>query len=168
MTRTTISFSVIWPDGNVRRYAYEDPRFTSALTGVVDETGTRVATWTYDAMGRATAVTHPDSQQNVTFAYGADASTITSNRRTTTINFSSIGGATRTTGSDAGYQIGWDASGRLVSDIAPYGKNVQYAYDDSNRPIRATSINSSTGLATMSVRYQDTTSLRPYMVASPG
>src|SRR5207253_2303861 len=54
--------SVSWPDGTTRRYAYEDARFASALTGVTDETGTRVATWTYDSAGRATAATHPNAQ----------------------------------------------------------------------------------------------------------
>ena len=160
--------SVTWPDGSVRRYAYEDTRFTSALTGVIDETGTRVATWGYDAMGRAIAATHPNSQQNVSFAYGADTSTITSNQRATTVNFSSIGGMLRATGSDAGYSMGWDAGGKLTSDITPYGKNVQYKYDDSNRPIQATSVSNSGGIAITSVRYADSVSLRPYMVTTPG
>ncbi len=160
--------SVTWPDGTVRRYAYEDTRFTSALTGVIDEMGTRTATWAYDALGRATAVTHPNAQGNVAFAYGANTSTITSSQRTTTVNFSPIGGMLRATGSDAGYSMGWDAGGNLTSDVTPYGKNIQYKYDDSNRPIQATSISNSGGTAITSVRYADSVSLRPYMVATPG
>lgn len=160
--------SVTWPDGNVRRYAYEDARFTGALTGVIDEGGTRIATWAYDAVGRATAVTHPNAQQNVAFAYGANTSTITSSQRATTVNFAPFGGMLRATGSDAGYSMGWDAGGKLTSEVAPYGKNVQYEYDDSNRPIRATSISSSGATAITSVRYADSASLRPYMVATPG
>lgn len=45
--------SVTWPDGYVRTYVYDDPRFKNAMTGVVDETGARIATWLYDGMGRA-------------------------------------------------------------------------------------------------------------------
>ncbi|REE19810.1 YD repeat-containing protein [Paraburkholderia sp. BL27I4N3] len=160
--------SVTWPDGNVRRYAYEDARFTGALTGVIDEAGTRIATWAYDAVGRATAVTHPNAQQNVAFAYGVNTSTITSSQRATTVNFAPFGGMLRATGSDAGYSMGWDAGGKLTSEVAPYGKNVQYEYDDSNRPIRAISISSSGATAITSVRYADSASLRPYMVATPG
>jgi YD repeat-containing protein len=149
-------------------YAYEDLRFTGALTGVIDETGTRIATWAYDSMGRATAVTHPNAQQNVALAYGANTSTITSSQRATTVNFSPFGGMLRATGSDAGYSMGWDVGGKLTSEVAPYGKNVQYEYDDSSRPIRATSISSSGGTAITSVRYADSASVHPYMVATPG
>ncbi len=59
--------SVTWPDGNVHRYVYDDKRFTSALTGEIDETGTRIATWTYNADGKAAAVSHPDTTRNVQF-----------------------------------------------------------------------------------------------------
>src|SRR5262249_26459398 len=62
--------SVTWPDGYVRRFAYENTAFWTLLTGVIDETGSRIATWTYDAKGRATAVSHPDTTRNVQFAYG--------------------------------------------------------------------------------------------------
>lgn len=159
--------SVTWPDGNVRRYAYEDTRFTSALTGVIDETGSRITTWSYDASGRATAVTHPDSQRNVVFSYGSNATTVTTRQRATTMNYGVVGGVLRTTGNDAGYIMGWDASGNLTSDIAPYGKSVQYKYDEINRPTQATSRNDSGSLRITSVRYADSVSLRPYMVASP-
>jgi glutathione S-transferase len=54
-----------WPDGNVRRHLYEDLRFGGALTGLIDESGTRVSTWTYDSKGRATGVSHPDASRNV-------------------------------------------------------------------------------------------------------
>jgi YD repeat-containing protein len=160
--------SVTWPDGNVRRYTYEDTRFTSALTGVVDETGVRGATWAYDAMGRATAVSHPDSQRNVAFSYSPNATTITSSQRSTTLSFSSPGGMSRVTGNDAGYSTSWDASGKLTTDIAPYGKHIDYQYDDSNRPTQATSRNTAGGIAVTTVRYADPVSLRPFMVASPG
>jgi YD repeat-containing protein len=125
-------------------------------------------TWTYDAMGRATAVSHPNSQMNVAFSYGTNTSTITSSQRATTVNFSAFGGLLRATGGDAGYSMGWDAGGKLTSEVAPYGRNVQYEYDDSSRPIRATSISSSGGTTITSVRYSDAMSLRPYMVATPG
>jgi len=160
--------SVSWPDGTIRRYAYEDPRFTSALTGVLDETGTRVATWTYDPTGRATSVTHTNAQQNVAFSYGQNASTITTSQRATMLNFATFGGMLRATGSDAGYSMGWDAGGKLVNEAAPYGKNVLYKYDDNYRPIQSVSTSSAGGISITSVTYADSVSLRPYMVAIPG
>ncbi|MBW9108007.1 RHS repeat protein [Paraburkholderia phenoliruptrix] len=160
--------SVSWPDGTTRHYAYEDARFTSALTGVTDETGTRVGTWTYDSMGRATAVTHPNAQQNVAFSYAPNVSTITTSQRATTFNFATIGGMLRTTGNDAGYSMGWDAGGKLTSDVTPYGKNVQYKYDTNNRPIQSISTSISGATSITSVSYADSVRLRPYMVATPG
>jgi YD repeat-containing protein len=159
--------SVTWPDGNVRRYVYEDTRFASALTGVIDETGSRISTWTYDANGRATAVSHPDTTRNASFAYGRGATTVTSSQRATTVNFSPFGGTLRPTGNDAGYSMGWDAVGNLTTDIAPYDKNVQYVYDEFNRPTQAT-VHNKLGLGITTVRYADSVSLRPYMVASSG
>ncbi|NYH15110.1 DUF6531 domain-containing protein [Paraburkholderia bryophila] len=87
--------SVTWPDGNVHRYAYDDTRFRNALTGEIDETGNRIATWSYDAQGRATAVSHADSSLNAQFAYGAGTTAVTDSKRTTTLSFSSVGGVLR-------------------------------------------------------------------------
>jgi YD repeat-containing protein len=162
--------SVTWPDGYVRRYVYEDTRFTSALTGVVDETGSRIATWSYDAKGRATAVSHPDTTRNVQFGYGSDGTTVTDSQRATTLNFSSIAGVLRPTGSysTAGTSsTSWNASGNLLTDTTASGRAAEYSYDDVGRPVRAVVRNNS-GVAVTSVRYADATSLRPSMIASPG
>ncbi|MFL9896523.1 RHS repeat domain-containing protein, partial [Paraburkholderia sp. RL17-381-BIF-C] len=49
--------SVTAPIGYVRQYLYEDVRFPNALTGIKDESGSRIAAWTYDSSGRAISVT---------------------------------------------------------------------------------------------------------------
>ncbi|MGJ7528066.1 RHS repeat-associated core domain-containing protein [Variovorax sp. GB1P17] len=46
---------VIYPDGKTRSFLYENPGYTQALTGVVDETGGRWGTFSYDDQGRAVA-----------------------------------------------------------------------------------------------------------------
>jgi YD repeat-containing protein len=61
--------SVTAPYYHVRQYLYEDARFPNALTGVKDESGSRVATWTTDSSGRAISVTHPDTTRNVLLSY---------------------------------------------------------------------------------------------------
>ncbi|RKE36901.1 YD repeat-containing protein [Paraburkholderia sp. BL23I1N1] len=60
--------SVTAPYGYVRQFLYEDARFPNALTGVKNESGSRTATWTCDASGRAVSVTHPDTTRNVSFS----------------------------------------------------------------------------------------------------
>lgn len=45
--------SVTWPDGKSRTYLHENPSFPWAVTGVVDENGVRLFSFTYDTQGRA-------------------------------------------------------------------------------------------------------------------
>lgn len=162
--------SVTWLDGYVHRYVYDDTRFKNALTGEIDESGNRVASWSYDAQGRAVAVSHPDTSRNVQFAYNAGSTVITDSRRATTLNLSSIGGMLRPTGSSstAGNTAStWDASGNLLKDSDASGGATEYSYDDVGRPVRATVKNAS-GTSISTMRYADGTSLRPSMIASPG
>ena len=41
-----------FPDGATRSYVYEDAHFPNALTGVIDENGSRYVTYAYDGQGR--------------------------------------------------------------------------------------------------------------------
>jgi YD repeat-containing protein len=161
--------SVTWPDGYTHRYAYEESRFKNALTGEINEVGTRVATWTYDAKGRAVAVDHPDAARNVQFAYSTGSTVITGSRRTTTLNMSSIGGVLRPTTSTSmagNASSAWDASGNLLKDTDASGGTSEYSYDETGRPIKAT-VKRASGTSISSIRYADATSLRPAMIASP-
>lgn len=161
--------SVTWPDNSVYRYVYEDSRFKHALTGEIDEVGARIATWTYDDKGRAVSVNHPDSTRDVQFVYRPGSTTIVGSGQTTTLNMASIGGVLRptTSTSTAGNASStWDASGRLVKDIAADGGTSEYRYDEAGRPVSATVTNRS-GSSVTSIRYADATSLRPSMIASP-
>ena len=45
-------------DGPFVQYLYEDPLYPYALTGIIDETGARVATWVYDDQLRAISSEH--------------------------------------------------------------------------------------------------------------
>jgi YD repeat-containing protein len=162
--------SVAWPDGNVRRFVYENTAFWSLLTGVIDETGSRIATWTYDSKGRAIAVSHPDTTRNVQFSYGTGTTTVTDSQRSTTLNFSAVAGVQRPTGSSSpsgATSTTWSAMGNLLTDTAADGSNTEYSYDAGGRPVRSSRSNPS-GTVITSVRYADATSLRPSMMATPG
>lgn len=159
--------SVTWPDGNVRQYVYDDARFTSALTGVIDETGSRVATWNYDSNGRATAVSHPDTTRNVQMAYNGSSTTVSDSQRSTTLNFSSIAGQQRPISTSAGSAKTWDTAGNLLASKASNGSSTEYAYDDLARPTTVIQ-RGKFGTARISIRYADALSLRPSMIASAG
>lgn len=161
--------SVTWPDGYAHRYVYDDSRFKNALTGEIDEAGNRIATWSYDSLGRTTAVNHPDLSRNAQFTYRTGTTTVTDSRRTTTLNFASVGGMLRPTSSnsaDGTTNLIWDASGNLLKDIGASG-NTEYAYDDAGRPVRITGNNAS-GTSIITIRYADATSLHPATIAAPG
>jgi YD repeat-containing protein len=162
--------SVTWPDRYVRRFAYENAAFWTLLTGVIDETGSRIATWNYDAKGRAISVSHPDTTRNVQFAYGDGTTTVTDSRRTTTLSFAPVGGVARPIGSSSSAgstSSTWDASGNLLTDRAVDGSDVEFAYDMAGRPVRSVR-RSGAGVQITSMRYADGSSLRPWMAAMPG
>ncbi|MFD2454551.1 hypothetical protein [Ideonella paludis] len=54
---------MIWPDGKVREFLYEDARFPWAVTGEIHEDGVRFSTYVYDADGLATE-TYTGNKQN--------------------------------------------------------------------------------------------------------
>jgi YD repeat-containing protein len=62
---------VVLPDGSTRQYLYEDARFPLALTGLIDERGLRLASWAYDARGRAVHSEHAGVARHQ-LAYGVD------------------------------------------------------------------------------------------------
>lgn len=160
--------SVTRPYGYVRQYLYEDARFPNALTGVKDESGSRVATWTYDSSGRAISVTHPDTTRNVSLSYGSGTTTLSDLSGTSTYSFDA--GVTlrpRTITTPAGaVSRTWDSAGNLKQRQTPDG-GVQYIWDSANRPTKA--IATVTGNKTVTtIEYADASSLRPHLVATPG
>jgi YD repeat-containing protein len=161
--------SVTWPDGYVRRYVYDDTRFKNALTGEVDESGNRVATWSYDVQGRAVGVGHPNAAQNVQLVYNAGSTVISGSKGSTTLSLSSIGGMLRPTGSTSmagNTTSAWDPSGNLLKDADASGGTSEYSYDDTGRPVRAT-VKNTAGTSITTIRYYDAAGLRPSMIASP-
>jgi len=71
--------SATYRDGSARHYVYEHPAHNYALTGIEDETGTRYATYTYNADGLATSSEHAGAAQKAAFQYQSDGTTVHTN-----------------------------------------------------------------------------------------
>ncbi|MFM0627168.1 DUF6531 domain-containing protein [Paraburkholderia xenovorans] len=160
--------SVTAPIGNVRQYLYEDVRFPNALTGIKDESGSRIATWTYDSSGRAISVTHPDTTRNVSLSYGSGSTTVGNLSGNSTYSFN-VGDTSRPGSivTPAGtVSRTWDTSGNLKQRVTPDG-NTQYTWDGANRPTKAIATVAGSKTVT-TIEYNDSSSLRPHLVATPG
>ena len=59
------------PDATSRTYMYDNPAWPSGLSGIVDETGQRIATYSYDSLGRATGTSQAGGAQSYSINYPA-------------------------------------------------------------------------------------------------
>jgi YD repeat-containing protein len=57
------------PDGTTIQYIYDDPNDAHNLTGIIDESGTRILTVAYDDQDRVTSSSKANGAENVTIAY---------------------------------------------------------------------------------------------------
>ena len=148
--------TVTRPDGTTRTYLYGEAAnvsatpdagvsYAHALTGIIDENGTRYASWTYDAAGRATSSEHGpygSGIDKVTLAYtapdanGNRTTAVTDVMGTTrTYNFSTILGVVKNTGitglpcNGCNAALTYDANGNVSSRTDFNGNKVCYAYD---------------------------------------
>ncbi|CAE6744337.1 hypothetical protein R69927_02937 [Paraburkholderia domus] len=160
--------SVTAPYGHVRQYLYEDARFPNALTGVKDESGSRVATWTYDSSGRAISVSHPDTTRNVSISYGPGFTTLSDMAGRSTYTFDVLDTRRSRSIATPGGTVSrtWDAAGNLKQRETPDG-NTQYTWDSANRPTKAVATVAGKKTVT-TIEYNDDSSLRPHLVATPG
>ena len=76
--------SIVFPDGNLRGFLYNEPAnmaagasFPDALTGIIDENGSRFATFKYDTQERAVSTEHAGGAQRYTLSYGTGSTTVT-------------------------------------------------------------------------------------------
>jgi YD repeat-containing protein len=154
---------ISYPDGHSRTYFYNELAqinggsacpfspssganlggFPGLLTGIVDENGTRFASWTYNCMGLATSSEHAGGVDRYTVSYpgdrvgGATSTVVTDPRGSArTYAFQTVQGLPRNTGltGPAGPQFGaaaqtFDANGNTASRTDWNGNRTNYAYD---------------------------------------
>ena len=175
---------VIYPDLKIRTYLYGETAHVSAtpnagvsyvnsLTGIVDQNGSRFATWNYDAQGRATSSEHGVGIDKVVLTYNADGSTTTTDAlgAVHTYAFSTVlgvphnaslvdarGAMTRT----------YDANGNLASRTDFNGNVTTWQYDLTRNLETSRTEASGTALArTVATQWSPTFRL-PILVSEPG
>lgn len=130
---------ITWPDATSRGYLYEDSRFLNNLTGLIDENGSRYASWAYDANGRGISSTHAGGADQTTVAYNTSSSTVTDARGTsrivnlaTVLNVTKSAGESQPGGSGCGAASSaqsYDANGNVASQSDFNGNVTTYSYD---------------------------------------
>jgi YD repeat-containing protein len=148
--------SITYPDGKVRTYLYGEAAnvsatpntgvsYAHALTGIVDENGTRYASWTYDANGLATSSEHGafgSGIDHVGLVYGtpdANGNSTTSVTDVMGVNrsysFSTLLGVVKNTGisgqpcNGCNAALSYDANGNAASRTDFNGNLTTYTYD---------------------------------------
>lgn len=139
--------SVQYPDGSTRQYIYNEPTLTgstnlpSAMTGVIDETGTRYESTNYNSSGQATGSSLTGVADNTQFTYNSDGTTTVrfplGNQATWTYFVSSYGsnfvaGLDQPCGSSCGEtrkSIAYDANGNPSSATDFNGNITKTTYE---------------------------------------
>ncbi|MCC6489356.1 MAG: RHS repeat protein [Candidatus Hydrogenedentes bacterium] len=128
------------PDTKTRIYHYENTSFVNALTGLTDEMGVRIATWGYDAQGRANSSSHAGGVDDYTLTYNADGTITETNPlgKQTIYTYEVINGLRKITKVDgvasahcpaANKAYTYTADGYLQKTTDWKGNVTTYAYD---------------------------------------
>lgn len=136
-------------DARVKEYHYDDQNLPMHLTGITDERGVRIASWTYDYSGRVTWSAGPDGVSLFTAAYDVHRTVVTGPLGATdTYNFVSVAGVRRIA-SIEGERFGrcpnvnssfeYDAKGHLVSKTDNRGVVTKYVRGSDGEEVSRTS-----------------------------
>ncbi len=139
--------TVTYPNGGVKTYLYNESAYTqgavlpNALTGIIDESGVRFATYNYDVQGRAIATEHANGVEKYQLNYVSPYSqTVVTDPLGTqrTYNFQTILGVVQTTGvsepcpscgGTSSQGMTYDANGNVDSKTDFNGVQTTYTYD---------------------------------------
>ena len=135
--------SVTRPDGSVLQYVYEDGRFPSALTGIIDENGSRYATYAYDDQARATSSAHAGGANAYEFQYGDNNQTTVTDPagKTSVYSFLKQNGVLLPTTISAPCGLcgstrqssEYDSNNNLIRETDYLGNVTTHAYDSQKR-----------------------------------
>ncbi|MCD9227413.1 RHS repeat protein, partial [Ralstonia pseudosolanacearum] len=168
--------TVTRPDGTTRRYVYEDSRFPTALTGIMDENGNRYATYVYDAQGRATSSTLAGGLDAYQFQYGDNYQTTVTDPtgKTSVYSFLKQNGVLLPTSISAPCGLcgstrqssSYDANNNLTQETDYNGTVTTHAYDSQKREIQRVDGAGTASARTTTTEWHKTWNL-PLRIASP-
>lgn len=171
-------------DNNSRQYLYEDSRNLFSLTGIVDESGQRFASWAYNEQGQAISSEHAGGVDKFTLNFGGDPASGTrwteetdplgSVRR---YQFKLVAGTWRLQAKDqpggagcsaASNNLFYDTNGNITSRTDFNGNKTTYVYDLARNLETSRTEAAGTPLArTVSTEWHATWRL-PLKVTEPG
>ncbi len=138
--------TVTHPDGTTRQYLYEDGRFPTVLTGIVDENGSRYATYAYDDKIRTTSSALAGGVNQYQFQYGDNYQTTVTDPtgKTSVYTFLKQNGVLLPTSISAPCGLcgstrkssSYDANNNLTQEIDYNGTVTTHAYDSEKREIQ--------------------------------
>jgi RHS repeat-associated protein len=170
--------SVSYPDGTARQYLYENPSYSLALTGVIDERGLRTSTWSYDAGGRVMTSERAGALR-YQFQYNADGSTTYYDPLGTTRTQAYVLAGSRRLFAgqnqpcancvgDAASNLVDAATGLITQSTDFLGTTTQFAIDTSRRlPVAVTRAANRPEAQTVQVQWHASLHL-PVLVTEPG
>jgi RHS repeat-associated protein len=161
---------VTYADGYSKIFKYEDTRWPHLLTGVVDESNQRFATYSYDYKQRVVSSEHGSGADRYTFTYGIDVGggviqdgTVITDPLGATGNmrFKEVGGVNRVDSVEGARFSGCGSSakntynsttGNITSKLDFRGYMTKYVYSSRNLETSRTEGLSNTGATTPSTR----------------
>lgn len=169
---------VTYPGGKYRSCRYEDSRFPHQLTGILDETGTRFATFAYNAIGQAVTTQHaqtdnPVPQERFTLNYDSDTQTTVTDAagNAETYAFASQNGIkllVGRTGADGKTMTqAFNAANQLTSRTDEEGRTTAYTYTASGQLETRTEAYGTPQARTTTYRYLTTDTDRISRIDTP-
>lgn len=177
--------TVTWPDGAQRRYHYEDSSRPAALTGITDESGARIATYSYGYQGRVTSTEKAGGRDRLQYAYGTQSTTVAGalggGATSMTYSYLSNLGVYRPSSSsvacptcgDPAAQTQYDANGNMLRSVGHDGRITRNTYDAKGRVLTrrifTDAASEAAGMAsqTITMEWHPTWRL-PLKIAEPG
>lgn len=177
-----LSFPDLTPDDPTdnphRRYHYEAVDLPTHLTGITDERGNRIASWSYDDQGRAVASQHADGTDTHTLLFNTDGTTTVTDAQgqARTYEFDIQNGLIKiasVSGGDCG-QCGRDAAsytydteGFVASKTDFNGSLTTYVRDELGREISRTEAVGTPEARTVTTTWHQTIN-KPTRLEEPG
>ncbi|MCR6481151.1 hypothetical protein NU688_33680, partial [Variovorax sp. ZS18.2.2] len=169
---------VTYPDGKTRGFLYENAGFPQALTGILDETGARFATFSYDNRGRAidSALAGSVDRYQVSYPSAATASILDPLGTSRTYRYSTTKGKLAVTGgslpsgldeADAAGRV-QDANGLITSETDFNGVVTTTTWDTARRlPTSVIYASGAPDARTVTTQWHPIFSL-PALITEPG